>query len=61
MFRNFGLGEILLLVLLALIIFGPEGISKIGRELGKSINAFQEGLRGENKDEKDKDQPTDES
>ncbi len=45
--RNIGLGEILLLLLLALVVFGPERIGKVGKELGRSIRGFQEGLRGE--------------
>lgn len=42
-----GLPEILALLLLALLIFGPGRITKVARELGRSIGAFREGLRGE--------------
>ena len=33
--------ELLLVLLLALLIFGPGRIAQLGGELGKSISAFQ--------------------
>ncbi len=42
-----GLPEILTLLLLALLLFGPGRISNLAKELGRSIHAFQEGLHGE--------------
>ncbi len=48
--------EWVLVLLLALILFGPDRISKVGAELGKSIHAFQAGLRGENIDEEKNEQ-----
>jgi len=51
---NLGLPEILALLLLALLIFGPGRLTKLARELGESIHAFQSGLRG-NQDAKEAD------
>ncbi len=42
-----GPGELILLIVLALIIFGPSRIADLGGQLGKGIRAFQEGLKGE--------------
>lgn len=41
--------ELVVVLVLALLIFGPGRIAKIGGELGKGIHAFQEGLKGEQK------------
>lgn len=43
--------DILLIVLVALFLFGPKRIPEIARSLGDTIRAFREGLaeRGEGK------------
>jgi sec-independent protein translocase protein TatA len=41
-----GPGELVLLIVLALIIFGPSRIADLGGQLGKGIRAFQDGLKG---------------
>ncbi len=41
-----GPGELILLIVLALIIFGPSRIADLGGQLGKGIRAFQDGLKG---------------
>lgn len=51
----FGMGqtELLLVLFIVIILFGVGRISKIAGELGGSIRAFREGLKGdEEKDEK---------
>ncbi|NBD34510.1 MAG: twin-arginine translocase TatA/TatE family subunit [Chloroflexi bacterium] len=42
--------ELVLVLLLALLIFGPDRIAKLGGELGKSISAFQREMKKENED-----------
>lgn len=56
-----GLPEILALLLLALLIFGPGRIAKLARELGSSVRAFREGLQGESEEEKGKESTQDKS
>lgn len=56
-----GVPEVLALFLLALLIFGPGRIAKLARELGSSVRAFREGLRGESDDEKPEDSAQDKS
>ena len=53
-----GPGELILLIVLALIIFGPSRIADLGGQLGKGIRAFQEGLKGdpEGKDESEEEE-----
>lgn len=47
-----GLAEILIVLVVVILLFGPGRISKIAKELGASISAFKEGLNGENKENK---------
>ncbi len=42
--------ELLLVLLLALLIFGPDRIAKLGGELGKSISSFQREMKKGNVD-----------
>ncbi|MBC6940906.1 MAG: twin-arginine translocase TatA/TatE family subunit [Anaerolineae bacterium] len=41
-----GLPEILILLIIVLILFGPGRIGKIAGELGQGIKNFREGLSG---------------
>ena len=45
MFGRVGWPEVLLLLLVALLIFGPGRVGKLGKELGQGIRSFQEGLK----------------
>lgn len=52
MFRNFGIQELLILLVIVLVLFGVGRISKIGKELGSSIRSFRSGLKGEDEETK---------
>lgn len=56
MFRNFGLQELLIILVIVILLFGVGRISKIGKELGSSIRSFREGLKGDETDEKKDDE-----
>ena len=45
MLPRIGLPEIVVVLVIALLVFGPGRITKVAGELGKSINAFQSGLK----------------
>ena len=47
-----GFAEILIVLVIVILLFGPGRISKIAKELGASISAFKDGLNGENKETK---------
>lgn len=39
-----GTGEIIFILIVVLLIFGPGRIVKVASELGKSVKAFKDGL-----------------
>lgn len=53
MFRLGGMEWVIILVIV-ILLFGPGRIGKISGELGKSIKAFRDGLKGDEDDDKSK-------
>jgi sec-independent protein translocase protein TatA len=51
--RDFGLPELLIILVIVILLFGPGRIGKIAGELGKGIRSFREGV-SEKKDEEEK-------
>jgi sec-independent protein translocase protein TatA len=49
--KSFGLPEILILLVIVLLLFGPGRIGKIAGELGQGIRNFREGLGNKKEDE----------
>lgn len=41
MFNNLGFGEILLIAVVALVIFGPSKLPEMGRTVGNAIREFK--------------------
>jgi sec-independent protein translocase protein TatA len=58
MFQNIGPVGILLIVIIALILFGPNKLPELGRSLGRTIREFKEGTKDILKDS-DNDTDTD--
>ena len=56
--RDFGLPELLIILVIIVILFGPGRIGKVAGELGKGIRSFREGLS--DKEEKKKEAEKDE-
>ena len=56
--RIFGLGpvELLIILVIVIILFGPGRLGKVLGELGSGLRSFKDGLSG---DKKDEDQKTD--
>jgi sec-independent protein translocase protein TatA len=48
--RDFGLPELLIILVIVILLFGPGRIGKVSGELGKGIRAFKDGLNSK-KDE----------
>jgi sec-independent protein translocase protein TatA len=51
---NIGLPEILVVLVIALIVFGPKRLPELGRSLGKGIREFKGSVSGEHDDDEDK-------
>ena len=51
MFPRLGPTELIIVLVIVLLLFGPGRIGKIAGELGKGIKSFREGLGGDKKDE----------
>jgi sec-independent protein translocase protein TatA len=50
---NIGFPEIVVLLIIALIVFGPKRLPELGKSLGKGIREFRGSVSGENEDEED--------
>ena len=46
-----GVWELLIVLAIALLIFGPKALPKLGEAMGKTIGSFKKGL-SENEDDK---------
>lgn len=49
--RDFGLPEILIILVIVVLLFGPGRIGKVAGELGKGIRAFKDGLTNSKDDQ----------
>jgi sec-independent protein translocase protein TatA len=49
----FGIGatEIIILLLVALLVFGPKRLPEMGRSLGKGMREFKDSISGKDSDE----------
>ncbi len=50
-FRDFGAPELLIILVIVLLLFGPGRIGKVAGELGKGIRSFRDGLSGKTTEE----------
>jgi sec-independent protein translocase protein TatA len=49
---NIGAGEIVLLLLVALLLFGAKRLPEIGRSLGKGMREFKDSVTGKDDDDR---------
>lgn len=45
MLGSFGMGELLIILLIVVIIFGASRLPQLGKGLGEGINNFRDGLK----------------
>ena len=48
---NIGWGELLVILIIVLLLFGGRRLPEVGRSLGESIREFQRSLHGKGKDD----------
>ena len=44
---NFGTSELILVLVIALVVFGPGKLPEVGKAIGKGINEFKGAMNGE--------------
>ncbi|MCM8787314.1 MAG: twin-arginine translocase TatA/TatE family subunit [Candidatus Omnitrophica bacterium] len=54
MFRNIGFGELVLIFLIVLIVFGASKLPQIARSLGKAIKEFKKEIKETTKEDQEK-------
>ncbi len=52
---NFGIGEIAVILIIAVIVVGPAKLPELARTVGKGVRDFMAALSGEDDDEADRD------
>jgi TatA/E family protein of Tat protein translocase len=55
MLGNIGPLEIIVVLIIALIVFGPKRLPELGNSLGKGIREFKDSVTGDNDDDDDDD------
>lgn len=59
LFGNLGLGEILIIALIILLLFGAKKIPELMHGMGKGVKSFKDGINGiENPSDKKQSDPT---
>jgi len=49
-----GTGELVIILVIVLVLFGPKRLPQLGKSLGKTVKSVREGLEGKDEEE---DQP----
>lgn len=47
-----GMGELVVILLIVVLIFGGKKLPQLGSSLGESIKNFKKGMKGEDNDDK---------
>ncbi len=53
LFGSLGLPEILLILAIVILLFGASRIPELARSLGKGVDEFKKGLKGETEEKKE--------
>jgi len=51
---NIGLPEVLIVLVIALIVFGPKRLPELGRSVGRGFREFQGAVSSDNEDDEDR-------
>ena len=54
---NIGLPEIAIVLVIALLVFGPKRLPELGKSLGKGIREFKGSISGDHHHDEDDDKP----
>lgn len=53
-----GTTELLIVLAIVLVIFGPKALPKLGRSMGKTIGSFRKGMKEDVSDDDDDEEET---
>ena len=53
-----GTNELLIILVVALLIFGPKNLPKLGKMFGKTINGFKKGMEDDDAEADDDEEKT---
>ena len=54
---NVGPGELIIVLVIALIVLGPKRLPEVGRSIGKGMREFKESLNGESERDDEDERP----
>ena len=57
MFNSIGPAELLIVLVIVLLIFGPKRLPGLGRQLGSGMREFKDSISGKDRDDDDEDAP----
>jgi sec-independent protein translocase protein TatA len=53
---NVGPGELIIVLVIALIVLGPKRLPEVGRSIGNGMREFKDSLSGETRNDEDDDE-----
>lgn len=57
MLGNLGMSELIVILIIALIIFGPGKLPEVGKAIGRGVRNFKKAISGDSENEPDKSVP----
>lgn len=52
-FNNIGPGELIVVLIIALLVLGPKRLPEVGKSLGRGMREFKDSLSGNSRDDED--------